>query len=146
MFAENEDLRPGDNTGILKIGLSQNIAWPGLYKAQKNLYNEQLKYYQANTGVIDLEVKRNVRSAFYQLWYLQEKQNLFNRLDSIYTSLNEAARLKVKTGDSPGLDSIAANVRVNEVQALHQQIDNDVQIQQEILMQLLNTNERLCLF
>ncbi len=143
VFAENEDLRPGDNKGILKIGLSQNISWPGLYKAQKNLYNEQMKYYQANTGVIDLEIKRNVRSAFYQLWYLQEKQNLFNRLDSIYKSLNEAARLKVKTGDSPGLDSIAANVRMNEVQALLQQINNDVQIQQQILMQLLNTNEIL---
>ena len=36
VFAENEDMRPSDNKGILKIGLSQSIAWPGLYKAQKN--------------------------------------------------------------------------------------------------------------
>ena len=141
VFAENEDLHPADNKGVLKVGLSQSIAWPGLYKAQKNLYNEQLKYYQANTAAIDAEIKRDVRTVYYQLWYLQDKQQLFVRLDSIYKSLNDAAILKVKTGDSPGLDSISANVRMKELQASLQQIDNDVQIQQRLMMQLLNTVE-----
>ena len=141
VFAENEDYRPSDNKGILKIGVSQSIAWPGLYKAQKNLYSEQLKYYQANSAAIDVDIKRDVRKVYYQLWYLQDKAKLFYRLDSIYRSLNDAAILKVKTGDSPGLDSISANVRMSELQALLQQIGNDVQIQQGLLMQLLNTEE-----
>ncbi|MES2851201.1 MAG: CusA/CzcA family heavy metal efflux RND transporter, partial [Bacteroidota bacterium] len=90
LFAENEDLRPSDGKGILKIGLSQSIAWPGLYKAQKKLYNEQLKYYEANTAAIDIDIKKDVRTVYYQLWYLQDKQLLFARLDSIYTSLSDA--------------------------------------------------------
>ena len=143
VFAENEDLRPGDNTGILKIGLSQSIAWPGLYKAQKNLYNEQLKYFTLNTAVIDASVKKEVRSAYYQLWYLQDKQLLFQRLDSIYQSLSEAAKLKVKAGDSPGLDSISANVRMKELEALLQQINSDIIIEQQALMQLLNSGEKI---
>jgi cobalt-zinc-cadmium resistance protein CzcA len=143
VFAENEDMRPSDNTGILKIGISQSVAWPGLYKAQKNLYNEQLKYYQINTNVIELDIKRDVRTVYYQLWYLQDKQQLFQRLDSIYKSLNDAAILKVKTGDRPGLDSIAANVRMTELQALLQQINKEIQIQQQSLMQYLNSNELL---
>lgn len=143
VFAENEDMRPSDNKGILKIGLSQSIAWPGLYKAQKNLYIQQLKYYQANTAAIDVDIKRDVRTVYYQLWYLQDKEQLYHRLDSIYKSLNEAASLKVKTGDSPGLDTIAANVRMKELQALLNQISNDIQIQQQSLLQLLNTNEQI---
>jgi len=143
VFAENEDMRPSDNKGILKVGVSQSIAWPGLYKAQKNLYNEQLKYYQTNIAAIDVEIKKDVRTVYYQLWYLQDKQKLFHRLDSIYQTLSEASILKVKTGDSPGLDSIAANVRMKELQALLQQISNDVEIQQQVLMQLLNTNETM---
>jgi heavy metal efflux system protein len=143
IFAENEDARPSDNNGILKIGVSQNIAWPGLYKAQKNLYSEQMKYYQTNTAVINVDLKRDVRTVYYQLWYLQDKQQLFRRLDSIYTSLKNAAILKVKTGDSPGLDSIAANVRMMELQAQLQQMGNEVQIQQQVLMQLLNATDVL---
>ncbi len=141
VFAENEDLRPSDGRGILKIGVSQSIAWPGLYRAQKELYNEQLKYYQGTNMLIEAGIKRDVRSVYYQLWYLQDKQVLYQRLDSIYKSLNEAARLKVKTGDSPGLDSIAANVRMSELQAFLVQIRSEIQIQQQLLMQLQNTNE-----
>jgi len=140
VFAENEDMRPSDNQGILKIGISQSIAWPGLYGAQKKLYNEQLNYYQLNRSVIDATVKRNVRTVYYQLWYLQDKQKLYQQLDSIYRTLSTAATLKVKTGDSPGLDSIAANVRLREIQALAQQTATDIEVQQRVLMQLLNTD------
>ena len=136
-------MRPSDNKGILKIGVSQSIAWPGLYKAQRNLYGEQLKYYQANTVAIEADIKKNVRSVYYQLWYLQDKQQLYHRLDSIYKSLNDAAILKVKTGDSRGLDSIAANVRMLELQALLQQMDKEIQIQQQSLMQYLNAGEMM---
>jgi cobalt-zinc-cadmium resistance protein CzcA len=143
VFAENEDLRPGDKSGILKIGLSQNIAWPGLYKAQKKYYSQQLQYYQARSGVIDASLKRDIRSTYYQLWYLQEKQQLFQRLDSIFRSLNEAAILKVRAGDSPGLDSIAANVRMKELQARIGQIQSEIISQQQALMQLLNTGDEI---
>jgi cobalt-zinc-cadmium resistance protein CzcA len=74
---------------------------------------------------------------------LQDKQQLYHRLDSIYKSLNDAAILKVRTGDSPGLDSIAANVRMMELKALIQQISKEIQIQQQLLSQYLNTNESL---
>jgi len=141
VFAENEDLRPSDSKGILKIGLSQTIAWPGLYKAQKELYGEQLRYHQMNTAVLDALIKKEVRTVYYELWYLQDKQHLYRRLDSIYQSLHDAARLKVKTGDSPGLDSIAANVRMKELQALVQQTGNEIAIRQQRLSQLLNTTE-----
>ena len=143
IFAENEDYRPSDSRGILKIGLSQSMAWPGLYKSQKKLYGEQLKYYQANTAVIDADIKKDIRNVYYQIWYLQNKKQLYNRLDSIYSSLNNAARIKVKTGDSPGLDSISANVRMRELQALLQQVSRDINIQQQSLMQLLNTTDTL---
>lgn len=143
VFAENEDFRPSDDKGILKIGVSQSIAWPGLYKAQKNLYTEQLKYYQVNTTAIDADIKKDVRTVYYQLWYLQDKQQLYYRLDSIYRSLSDAAILKVKTGDSPGLDSISANVRMKELHAMLQQVRIDVLIQQRVMMQLLNTDEAL---
>ncbi len=141
VFAENEDLNPADKNGVLKIGISQSVDWPGLYKAKRNLYNEQLKYYEASTATIDADLKRDIRTVYYQLWYLQDKQLLFHRLDSIYKSLSTAAVIKVKTGDSRGLDSIAANVRMAELQALLYQIGNDMSIQQQSLSQLLNSNE-----
>ncbi len=143
IFTENEDMRTSDQIGILKIGIAQSIAWPGLYKAQKNLYNEQLKYQTLNTTLIDAQLKKDIRTVYYQLWYLQSKQYLFKRLDSIYQSLHAAAILKVKAGDRPGIDSIAANVRMRELMAMMDQIEQELLIQQQLLMQLLNSEEKI---
>jgi cobalt-zinc-cadmium resistance protein CzcA len=141
VFAENEDMRASDRIGILKIGIAQSIAWPGFYKAQKNLYVEQLNYYTLNSSAIEVQLRRDVRAVYYQLWYLQDKQQLYLRLDSIYTSLSDAAILKVKTGDSPGLDSIAALVKMRELQVLLKQIEKEIQIQQLSFTQMFNTPE-----
>ncbi len=143
VFAENEDLRPGDNKGILKIGLSQAVVWPGLYKAQKAAYSEQLKYYNLNNDAIAVQLRRDVQAVYYELWYLQDKQKLYSRLDSIYQSLAGAATLKVKTGDSRGLDSISANVRMSEAKAMLQQLDKEIIIQQRLLGQLFNNDQTI---
>lgn len=143
LFAENEDMRPSDNTGILKIGVSQGISWPGLYKAQKRVYSAEQKYYETNTAVIDAELKKDVRSVYYQIWFLQQKQQLYRKLDSIYSTLRAAAILRVKSGESPGLDSIAANVRLMELKALTAQMDNELQIQEQQFRQLLNTEDEI---
>ncbi len=143
VFAENEDLRPTDHTGILKIGVSQAVSWPGLYKAQKQLYTEQARYFQANTAVLDLAVRRDIRQVYYQLWYLHDKAQLYHQLDSIYSSMTSAAVLRVKTGENPGLDSISAQAKQRELQAQMEQLKDDIAIQQQSLMQILNTGDAI---
>lgn len=139
VFAENEDLRPSDSKGILKIGLSQSISWPGLYAARSRYFEEQQKYYQLNTPALNAAIKKDVRTAYYQLWYLQDRYALYRQLDSIYEQLADAAALKVKTGESAGLDQIAATARLKETEALLQQIGKEMLVQQQQLMMLLNT-------
>jgi cobalt-zinc-cadmium resistance protein CzcA len=138
VFVENEDLRPSDGKGILKIGVSQGIAWPGLYAARKNYFREQLKLAELNTGMMEAIIKRDVRGAYYQLWYLQDKQQLYAQLDSVYTTLYEAAALRVKTGDVAPLDRIAAEVKMRELRALSEQNKKDMTMQQQQLMLLLS--------
>jgi len=141
VFAENEDLRPSDTRGILKIGLSQTLAWPGWYTAQKNMVREQLKYYQTNVNAIEAGIKRDVRESYFNLWYLQDLQHLLDRLDTIYVNLQETTRLKVKSGESPGLDSIAAQARLMELVSSRQQIVHSIRIEQERLKLLSNSNQ-----
>ncbi len=141
VFGENEDLRPSDKKGILKIGITQSIAWPGLYTARKNYFKEQLEHAELNKVSLQAIIKRDVRGTYYQLWYLQDRLRLFQQLDSIYTSLDQATALRLKAGDVPGLDKIAAEARMKETQVLLQQNIKDMTAEQQQLMLLLNRNE-----
>jgi len=139
VFAENEDINPQDPKGILKIGFSQSIEWLGVYKARRNLLQQQVKSVEISKQIRALEIKRDVHTTYYTLWYLQSKQLLWQRLDSIYTSLAKAAVLRVKTGESAGLDSISAMARGNETTVQLNLLVRDIQVQQENLKRLLNT-------
>ncbi len=143
LFAENEDLRPSDRTGILKIGVSQSVAWPGLYAARKTYFRELEKYAQLNTGMLSAIVRKDVRTAYYQLWYLQEKGTLLEQLSDIYSDLLKAAGLRVKTGEAAALDQIAAGAKMKELQAFIGQNKKDMTIWQQQLMLLLDRNEWL---
>lgn len=142
IFIENEDINPQEPKGILKIGLSQSIEWPGAYKARKNLLQQQAHFLEIAKQIKALEIKRDVQTTYYTLWFLQSKQMLWRRLDSMYTSLAKAAVLRVKTGESAGLDSIAAMARANETTVQLNLLAGDIQVQQENLKKLLNTTKR----
>lgn len=140
IFVENEDLNPQDPNGLLKIGVSQSIEWPGLYGARRNLLQEQVKSVQFSRQLRALEIKREVQSSYYSLWYLQNRQQLWQRMDSLYQVLTKATVLRVKTGESAGLDSISAMVRSREISAQLNVLQRDIKAQQEVLRRLTNTS------
>ena len=139
VFVENEDINPQDKKGILKIGVSQSIELPSVYRARRNLLQEQVKSIEISKLIKALEIKRDVQNTYYTLWYLQSKQMLWHRLDSIFTSLAKAAVLRVRTGESAGLDSLSAMARARETTIQLSLISRDIQVQQENLKKVLNT-------
>ena len=143
VFVENEDLRPSDNKGIMKIGMSQSVDWPGLYAARKNYLSELANMQQMNVEIIKARIKRDVHSTYYQLWFLQDKIKLYKQLDSVYTALYKAADLRVKTGEAAGLERIAANAQMKENQVLALQIQKGLEVEQLQLMMLLNSEEAM---
>jgi cobalt-zinc-cadmium resistance protein CzcA len=140
VFIENEDMNPQDPKGILKIGVSQSIELPSVYKARRNVLQQQTQSLELSRRLKALEIKRDVESTYYTLWYLHSKQTLWAKMDSIYTSLAKAAVLRVKTGESAGLDSISAMARANEISIQYQLLQKDIDVQVQILKRLLNTD------
>jgi len=140
VFFENEDMRPTDNKGILKIGLSQSMEWPGIYTARKDALNQQAKATEYGKQAKALEIRRNLQIAYYTMWYYQSKKQLWEQLDSVYSSLSDAAVLRVKTGESAGLDSIASKSRSAEIKVQLRMLEKDISVQQTILKTILNTD------
>jgi cobalt-zinc-cadmium resistance protein CzcA len=140
VFIENEDINPDDKKGILKIGVSQTLDWPGLYKARNKLLTQQVKTVEISKQIKALEIKRDLQAAYYSLWYYQSRQMLWTQLDSIYSSLSKAATLRVKTGESAGLDSIAAQAKSRETFVQLQLLSKDIEAEQETIRRSVNSD------
>ncbi|RYZ53635.1 MAG: CusA/CzcA family heavy metal efflux RND transporter, partial [Sphingobacteriales bacterium] len=140
IFAENEDLRPSDRQGILKIGVSQSLEYPGIYRARRHQLQEQVTSFSYSRSLKALELRRNLEVLYYTLWYHQSKYTLWQELDSFYHASAYIARLRAKTGESAGLDSISANAKSMETHVQLTTIANDIRMQQVALKALLNND------
>lgn len=141
VFVENEDLLPNNAKGILKIGLSQSMATPGLYKARKSQLEQQVRIAESRLSLTEAELVRDVRSAYFQIWYLENKAEFYRTLDSLYTGMASATAIRVQAGDGQILDQLASDAKANEIRMIRQQLDHDLAIEQEALMLAMNVSE-----
>lgn len=136
IFVENDEMRPSDKKGILKIGLSQEIAWPGLYGAQKNLLQEEQLLEAVKEELAAITVATQVRKSFYTILYLEQNKELFLQMDSLIQQLASAASISAAAGASSGLDKISAASRSQEWKVKIEQLNNSIRSEQELLAQI----------
>ncbi len=103
------------------IQISQTIPFPTLFGAKKNLLKEQVKSEEWSKALTENELKKQVRTYYYQLEYLEHNALVLKYLDSIYADFIRVAELRYKTGDIGKLDVNTAITKKGEVNILFQQ-------------------------
>lgn len=106
------------NDGIM---ISQTIPFPGLFGAKRNLAKEQVKGKEWVQQLSEIELKRQIRSYFYQLEYLEHNSERLQALDSIYAEFIRIAELRYQTGDIQGIEIRTAQSKRGEIALLLQQ-------------------------
>ncbi|UZJ64553.1 TolC family protein [Sphingobacterium sp. KU25419] len=140
LFIENEDFSPMEPNGIWKVGLSQDFAWPGFYKARKELLRKTSQMVLEERENARRQLIRDVSLNYYQLIYLEARQSFFSQLDSTHQKLYESAKLRVKTGEAAGLEQMAAETKWQENKTTMLQNEQDLAIAAQNFSVLLNDN------
>lgn len=109
-----------------KFGISQNIAFPTVYKRQKERFTQEWKYSLINVSMKEYELKKAVAQTFYAILYWQEKEKLLRTADSLYADFYAKALLRLQKGESNILEKTTAQ---NQKAAITIQLK---QVQQEL--------------
>lgn len=123
------------------IGITQNIAWPGLYKNQRKLFHQQTILAERSGHLTRAEITRQVRSAWYAYLLNQETLRILNYQDSIYKGFVKKAEIRFKTGETSNLELISARNKSQEIISLKIGALADLRSNELSLQQLLNTSE-----
>lgn len=123
------------------IGITQNIAWPGLYAKQRKLLNQQstlaLRSYQASQA----NITRAVRNAWYTQALFQETLRILDYQDSLYAGFVKKAEIRFKTGETSNLELMSARNKYQEIKTMKIGALADLKTNELALQQLLNTQE-----
>jgi len=123
------------------VGITQGIAWPGLYKNQRKLLNQQTLLAERTGNITRAEITRNVRNAWYAYLLNRETLRILHYQDSIYNGFVKRAEIRLKTGETSALELFSAKNKYQEVQALKTGVQADLKSNELALKQLLNTSE-----
>lgn len=123
-----------------RFSVSQTFAFPTLYSNQNKLAKAKIEASERNQEVIKNELIAQVKSTYYELWYLKSKQNVLQQQDSIYARFQYAANLRFKTGESNALEQATANAELADIQIALKDNASIIKAYQLQLQNLINSD------
>lgn len=121
-----------------RFGISQGFSFPGVYVQQKKVLNENYQVAQSETKLTELETRAQVKSLYYQILNLREKQKLLLYADSIYNSFLQKATQRFEKGETNLLEKTTAAASRSQIANQLQMLKSDLSIALQQFNRLLN--------
>jgi cobalt-zinc-cadmium resistance protein CzcA len=119
------------------LGITQTFAFPTVYSAQRKVLIAQTGLSEKARQINQNDLIRQVKTAWYELLYGQNKLSQLSSQDSLYKRFSERAALRYKTGETSYLEQLSAVNAHKEIQVARKQAEADVLIGRQELQQLL---------
>ncbi|MBK7147536.1 MAG: CusA/CzcA family heavy metal efflux RND transporter [Bacteroidetes bacterium] len=121
-----------------RFGISQGFSFPGVYVQQKKVLNENYQIAQSETKLTELETRAQVKSLYYQILNMREKQKLLFFADSIYDAFLQKATLRYEKGETNLLEKTTAAASRSQITNQLQMLKSDLSISLQQFNRLLN--------
>ncbi|WP_281613925.1 CusA/CzcA family heavy metal efflux RND transporter [Flammeovirga sp. SubArs3] len=121
----------------LGISISQSFDFPTVYSRQRKLAEENISGSNIKLQMTQNQVVSEIRSAWYQLSYLVERQKLMSFQDSLYQEFLRAATIRFETEAANYLEKASAETQVMQIENEIYLLQADILIQENTLRVLL---------
>jgi heavy metal efflux system protein len=121
------------------LQLSQTIPFPALFGAKRDLINAQVKSVEHQKDISTNALRKDVRTTYYLIQYLQYNKVQLQNLDSLYRECIRVATLRFTSGDTKKIEITSAEIQQGEIQLLLQQNEMYLQNAYQRFYMLLNT-------
>lgn len=90
------------------LGISQSFSLPQVYKRKKSVYEHQMKTAESYLKLSETNLNQRLDEIFLEYNYLNAKQSLLRRQDSLYANYLEKSLIRWQTGESDVLEKTSA--------------------------------------
>ncbi len=122
-----------------RFGISQSFNFPTVYNRQKKLSVEEWKTATLNVALKEAELKKAVTQTFYSLVYLNEKEKLFQKSDTIFSEFLKKSDLRFKKGESNILEKTTAETQRGNIKLQLLQLQQEKEVVKSQFQLLLNS-------
>ncbi len=124
-----------------KLSVSQMVKLPKFYNVQKIVLEEEWKNAAIGLDIRKWQLKKEIALIYNNLSYLDEKEKLLKKADSIYSNYYLRAELRLKAGESNILEKTTAENYRSQAEIQLQSIRKDREIYHYQFNNLINSGE-----
>jgi len=128
-----------------KWGISQTLAFPTLYGAQRNALEAGAEMQLSQFELQKRKLTGEISKGFIQVKYWQDLIRNYNYLDSLYSEFSRAASRKFETGESNYLEKLTAEGKRQEIGLKKSEANENYLMALDHLKLLLNWEGELVL-
>ncbi len=110
-------LRPETRLGpqMLMVSASQMFPWFGSLKSKEDVVVSMSKTKYEELSALKLDLFYQVKSAYYQIYFLNQKQNIITNRIKVYETLESVALGKVEAGEATLADVLRIQTKLQEL-------------------------------
>ncbi|MBE7171641.1 MAG: CusA/CzcA family heavy metal efflux RND transporter [Williamsia sp.] len=95
--------------------VTQAISFPAVYRAQRSISHLGYDISRTTTRLNAIQLKAAVKSVYYELLVLQQRQILLEQADSIYSAFLQKTELRFKAGDADLVEKATAESQRTQI-------------------------------
>lgn len=138
-----DEINIGENGYPIKVwGILQNLQFPTVYGAQKNVFKNISLMQQSKFEINKRVLKKEVSMVYLRIIYLQNKIKIYSLLDSLSLKLVKATDLRYNLGGNNYLEKLSALSNQQKIATEWRQLQDEVQIAYKEFYKLLGTQTR----
>ncbi len=108
----------------LRLHATQRLPWMGTLQAREDLAIARTRDDYLNTELIRLNMEYAIRQAYYQLYELDETQEVLRRNLGLLQSLEGLSLARVESGEASAADVLRVQLRINRTEQEIQRLEN----------------------
>lgn len=119
------------------LGVEQNFNFPTVWSAQRKVSKQHISIAETSLLRKTQLLTKDISQAYYKILYLLNKQNVYLRIDSIYSKFSESESFRYDQGDIGYMQLLNSKVLQQKIRIQINEIDYDLEIAHEKLKALM---------
>jgi len=111
-----------------RVGVSQRISFPTVYKKQTALLKNELSIARETTKQSILEIRASVKSLYFDYLAMSKRKNLLLRADSLYQNFEAKTKKRFEAGAANILEQTSAQTQRQEINNQLKLLQKDMKI------------------
>jgi cobalt-zinc-cadmium resistance protein CzcA len=126
-----------------RFSIGQSFSLPIVYSNQKKLLTEEWKSVLLGVNIKEVELKKMVTELYYSLIYLNAKEKLLLKSDTIYNNFFKKTEVRFSKGESNILEKTTAETQLSNLRLQLKQLNQEIAFLQAKFQLLLNVETKI---